>query len=70
MTPLDTYSKNRHSYGVALRGGDDVFAYPRMRFNLCPRTPYYRRWWNLQMFYRRTYRETAYDFKNRKPSLR
>lgn len=64
MTPLDTYRKNRKNYGMSMtmRGDDEVFAYPRMRMNLRPRTPHYRRWWNVRMCYYRTYREVSYDF--------
>ena len=67
MQPLDTYIKNRKNYTILRPGDDKVFAYPCDCVGRSPRPAYYRRWWNIRMFYHRMYKELSQDFKDSHP---
>lgn len=68
MLPLDTYKRNRKNYAILKWDDDKVFAYPRVfidRNIACT-----CKWWNIPLFYRRTYRELSYDMKHSKLDLK
>ena len=59
--PIDSYVKNDRSYGIVAK---TLFAGPRRRIRT-RNIPCIGRWWNTNMGFRRTYRETAFDFMKR-----
>lgn len=62
MIPIDSDSKHNKSQAILKNGA--LFAYSSKtvpwRINIGR-----ERWWNTMMFFRRTYRESYYDFKKR-----